>query len=278
MQDKIQKQILDAFFVVLRPIAKILLRYGIGFREFSEVAKSAFVDVATTEYGIRGRPTNMSRVAVMTGLTRKEVRRLRDKLSKNEHTVVPKTTPMWDVLHHWHADSEFLDDSGKPAVLPFHGDQRSFDRLVKRFGGDIPAGAMRAELKRVGAIEESEDGSLSVVRRTFRPEEDHEGLLTSLIHAVYPLLSTVNHNMGASERSHRWAQQVAYTQKVRGKDIPSIRRICNDRIEEFAKNIDDSLIGFEDSESAGEASAANHSVAVGFYYFESDPKDDSFTW
>jgi len=65
MQDKIKKQILDAFFVVLRPIARILLRYGIGFREFAEIAKSAFVDVATTEHGIRGRPTNISRVAVV---------------------------------------------------------------------------------------------------------------------------------------------------------------------------------------------------------------------
>jgi hypothetical protein len=48
MQDKIQKQILDAFFVFLRPIAKILLRYGIGVREIAEVAKSASVDVAST--------------------------------------------------------------------------------------------------------------------------------------------------------------------------------------------------------------------------------------
>lgn len=66
MQDKTQKQILKAFFLVLRPIAKILLRYGIGYREFAEVVKSALVDVATDEYGIRGRPTNISRVAVMT--------------------------------------------------------------------------------------------------------------------------------------------------------------------------------------------------------------------
>ena len=76
MQDNIQRQILDAFFVILRPIAKILLRCGIGFREFVEVAKAAFVDVASSDYGLRGRPTNISRVAVMTGLTRKEVRRL----------------------------------------------------------------------------------------------------------------------------------------------------------------------------------------------------------
>ena len=94
MQDDIQRQILDAFFVILRPIAKILLRCGIGFREFAEVSKAAFVDVASSEYGLRGRPTNISRVAVMSGLTRKEVRRIRNKIESGEHAVAVKSTPL----------------------------------------------------------------------------------------------------------------------------------------------------------------------------------------
>ena len=71
MQDRIQQEILRGMLLVLRPMARILLRFGIGFKEFNEVAKAAFVDVASADFGIRGRPTNISRVAVMTGLTRK---------------------------------------------------------------------------------------------------------------------------------------------------------------------------------------------------------------
>ncbi|MFQ5549243.1 MAG: DUF6502 family protein, partial [Woeseia sp.] len=70
MQDKIQRQILDALLVAIRPLARALLRVGIGYREFAEISKAAFVDIATKDYGLRGRPTNISRVAVMTGLTR----------------------------------------------------------------------------------------------------------------------------------------------------------------------------------------------------------------
>ena len=67
MQDDIQRQILGAILLVMRPIARALLRVGVGYREFSEIAKTAFVETATKEYGLRGRPTNISRVAVMTG-------------------------------------------------------------------------------------------------------------------------------------------------------------------------------------------------------------------
>ena len=108
MTDDIKKRVLDAFLLVLRPVVRILLRYGVGYREFAEITKTAFVDIASSDFGIRGRPTNISRVAVMTGLTRKEVKRLRDQIAKGNSAITVKTTPFEDVLHHWHAQSEFL--------------------------------------------------------------------------------------------------------------------------------------------------------------------------
>ena len=114
MQDEIQRRILGAFLVVLRPMARILLRFGIGFREFSEIAKTAFVDVASSDYGLRGRPTNISRVAVMTGLTRKEVKRLRDKIESGEETLIIKATPLSEILHRWHSEDEFLNTDSRP--------------------------------------------------------------------------------------------------------------------------------------------------------------------
>ena len=176
MQEKLKQQVLDAFLLVMRPVVRILLRYGIGYREFVEVAKTAYVDVASTDFGLRGRPTNISRVAVMTGLTRKEVKRLRDKIESGDSRISVKTTPLADVLHHWHAQEEFTDSSGRPVVLPFSGAERSFSSLVKKFGGDIPAGAMRTELARVGAIVESANGELKVIDRVVVPKSDHDDL------------------------------------------------------------------------------------------------------
>ena len=43
-------------------------------------AQEVYVDVARADYGIDGRPTNNSRVAMLTGLSRREVARVRDML------------------------------------------------------------------------------------------------------------------------------------------------------------------------------------------------------
>ena len=231
MQDKTQRQILGACLVILRPVARILLRFGIGFREFAEMAKLAFVDVASSDYGLRGRPTNISRVAVMTGLTRKEVKRLRDKLEGGEDKVaVNRTTPLCEVLHKWHADEVIPGPIRPTGNAPFAGEPRSFTQLVRRFGGDIPPGAMRTELKRVGAVEEDKDGNLTVIRRSVTPSGRHENLIAALVHSAYPLLTTIAHNINTDSQDERWAQFTAFTQSVKNSDVRRVRRISFDKV------------------------------------------------
>lgn len=278
MRDEIREQILGAFLVVLKPVARILLRYGIGFREFSEIAKTAFVDVASADYGLRGRPTNISRVAVMTGLTRKEVRRIRDKIEGGQQTVVVKHTPMWDILHYWHADREFLNTDGRPAKLPFSGDHGSFSSLVRRFGGDIPPGAMRTELKRVGAIQEDENGNLEVLKRSFRPTGDHESLISMLIHFVYPAAATLSHNTDSNRNGYTWPQRVAFTKAVRSDDVPRLKRIADDRIEAFTESVDDLFMAYETLNESDLGEEEKTTLAVGVFYFEDREKDKRYRW
>ena len=267
MQNDIQRQILGAFLIALRPLARILLKFGIGFREFSEIMKTAFVDVATKDYGLRGRPTNISRVAVMTGLTRKEVRRLREKLESGDNAVVVKSTPLAEILHRWHSESEFLDELNRPKKLPFGGAEGSFTELVKKFGGDIPPGAMRTELKRVGAVVEGDDGMLEVVKRTIVPKGTHERLITSLVHGIYPLSATVAHNLSKAEEEP-WAQICTYSQSIRASDAPRLRRISFDRLSEVAESIDDLFMAYEALHEKDNSENDKTTVAVGVYYFE----------
>ena len=278
MQDKVQRQILEAFLIVLRPLARILLRFGIGFREFAEIAKTACVDVASTDFGIRGRPTNISRVAVMTGLTRKEVKRIRDKLITGEEKLTVRTTPLCEVLHKWHAEAEFLDNSGRPAVLPFTGRDNSFTDLVRKFGGDIPPGAMRTELKRVGAIEEDEQGNLHVIRRSVTPSGQHDNLVAALAHSAYPLLSTIAHNINTDDNKDRWAQFTAFTQAVKSSDIPRVRRISFDRLVEATESFDDLFMAYESLHESEEKTRDRNTIAVGVFYFEEATRDQDFTW
>lgn len=277
MTDDIKKRVLDAFLLVMRPVVRILLRYGIGYREFAEVTKTAFVDIASADFGIRGRPTNISRVAVMTGLTRKEVKRLRDKIARGDASISVKSTPFTQVLHHWHAQAEFTDEAGNPRPLQFAGEENSFTSLVRRFGGDIPAGAMRTEMKRVGVIRE-DDGRLAIVTRSYGADSDDEALVTMLVHGVYTMLSNVAHNNDPSNRNSTWTNRVAHTTSIRSPDTRQLRRITKDRIADFAESIDDIFIAYESLQDGDSETESDNAVAVGIFYFEEEDSGATYKW
>jgi hypothetical protein len=273
MKNDIQRQVLGAILLVLRPIARALLRVGVGYREFSEIAKTAFVETATSDYGLRGRPTNISRVAVMTGLTRKEVRRIRIKTDASEHTVVMRTTPVSQILHRWYTDEEYLTDTGSPKGLDFDGDGLSFTSLVKKYGGDVPAGAMRTELKRIDAIEQTDAGKLSPTKRVAYNINLHDRLIGGLAGILYPAALNLAHNLEVEDRADRWVNLAATSKYVRNTDKGRIMRISSDRIAEFVETIDDMYGAYETLYSQDSSVDEKVAVGVGVFYFEENQSE-----
>jgi hypothetical protein len=273
MQNDIQRQILGAILLVLRPLAKALLRVGVGYREFSEIAKIAFVKTATEEYGLRGRPTNISRVAVMTGLTRKEVKRVRDNTKASEQIVVMKTTPVSQILHRWYTDAEFLTEKGVPNALAFDGDGITFTLLVKKYGGDVPAGAMRTELRRIDGISETGDGKLLPTKRIVYNIDLHDRLIGGLAGILHPAALNLAHNLNVDDDSDRWANMAATSKFVRESDRGRIMRISSDRMSEFVESIDDTYAAYEALYENERGPSDERAIGVAVFYFEEDKSE-----
>src|SRR5262245_11375185 len=143
-----------------------MLQSGIGYSEFASVAKVVFVQVATDDYKRRGRPANFSQVSAMTGIPRKEVSKIRNLGPHERWTPNMEASPVNTILQEWHFDPDFSDGAGNARPLPFEGPS-SFSTLVLRYGGDIPAGAMRSTLQKAGLMTQDSAGLLSVSQPFF---------------------------------------------------------------------------------------------------------------
>ena len=200
MQSRIQEALLSALEAILRPIVKLLLQSGVSYSEFASVAKSVFVQVATDDYTKRGRPANYSQVSAMTGISRKEVSRMRKDTSGQRWTPNMEASPVNTILHEWHFDTDFSDGAGAAKPLAFEG-PASFTALVQRYGGDIPAGAMRATLQKAGVVYLNADGLLSVTQPFFYPRNYNEDYIRGLAFSLSNLGSTLLYNSTVHQRS-----------------------------------------------------------------------------
>lgn len=256
-----------ALLGVLRPLAAMLLRFGIGYREFAAVARSAFVDAATAEFGVRGRPTNISRVAAMTGLTRKEVRRLRS-LPEAGLAPGPATVPA-DVLHRWYTDPRYLARPGVPLELPFAGPEPSFAGLVRSCAGDLPPGAVRAELRRIAVLLESPTGALRPLRREVVPASALDAMLEGFATGLRPVALTVGWNAAAAgSGGHRRFQRAVTSRHVPRARAAEAEAVLRGRLTALTGEVDDYLASIESPPADDEVASPTVTLGIGLYYFE----------
>ena len=229
---------LAALRLLFRPVARIMLRAGINWRELADVCKATYVEVATEDFGIRGRPTNISRVAILTGLTRKEVRRLRNLLEEANPEVFSRMNYATRVLSGWFQDEEFLDDDGKPRPLPREGDSTSFESLCQKYSGDVAATTMLKELKHVGAVAEEKNGQLIVKTRNYSPTMmDPERMLSSGS-VLEDMGYTIAYNLDRSESDPGRFEGRASNTRMPAKALPAFREFTRIEGQAFLEKVD----------------------------------------
>ena len=265
MTETAHTRILKACYAALVPIARLLLRAGVNFREFNDLARLAFVTVASDEYGLRGRPTNSSRISAMTGIPRKEVSRIRAERPILEQLPRTELSPLGDILHRWHTDPLYLDEKGVPLPIPVDGPAPSFFELARECARDVPVGAIKVELVRIGAIFEHQDGRLRVLKRAAVPEAVDDRLITSLSFNLFCLASTIAYNSNPQRKTEGRIERFVQSDELTEDAKAQLRVLTRRRIERFTEELDEFFTAVASDGSSGEGR-----VGVGVYYFEDD--------
>lgn len=258
--------------LVLRPLASIFLKCGLTWKEFSDLSKSVFVEAATQEFGIKGRPTNVSRVSILTGISRKEVKRQRDLLLNNEPVVKGKTTDATRVLSGWFQDVDFLDQAGEPMLLRESGSEPSFEALCDRYSGDIATQTMLKELLQTGTIERTPDGELRVIRRFYQPAKHDDENLTWGVALITDLAATMNNNVFLSNAARARFGRKAESVRILPSSVSDFHTFLDIRGQTFLEEVDVWLTNREANDDAQESEFVR--LGVGMFAIEDRLKEE----
>jgi hypothetical protein len=278
MNDLLHKRLIEAIHFCVAPLARMLLRAGISYRQFSEAAKMAFVQEAMRDPHNKSKALNTSRIAARTGLSRKEVARIREVL-ESKQTLLQEfygdnssCGNAVRVLQLWYSHPTFLTEAGEPLDLPMDGPSPSFTALVKLCGGDVPAGAIRAELLQAGAAEETPDGQLRVLKRCYIPSDSVEDMVVGMTYILRPAFEVLAENCNRPPQE-RYFQRVAYSDRVRKQAVTTVRQRAELRLAAVLQAMDDLLT--EHEVGPDEPVEEGKWVGVGLYYYEGDPPPSS---
>jgi Family of unknown function (DUF6502) len=243
MSESIKEAVLVAFRRVMGPLVRILLRHGVSFGEFAEIVKGVYVDVSRREFALPEARQSASRVAIITGLTRKEVARLIGVLDRDMLLSASNLNRVGRVLAGWHQDPDFTGPYGMPYELSFDAPhtRRSFAELVRRYSGDMPPRAMLDELKRVGAVVETPAAQIRVLARSYIPSKTDPATLDFMAVALTDLAETLDHNLDAPPDDKLFERRVWAPAGIPEESVIDFRFLVAEKGQQFLEALDDWL-------------------------------------
>jgi len=268
----IKEHVIKSCRYLLLPVVRFVLRHGVTIAEFEELTKDAYVEVARQDYGIDGRPTNNARVAMLTGLSRREVAKVRDRLLEGGLLADDSQgNRISQILTGWHVDTEFTDKNGQPKVLPATGPKGSLPSLLKRYAGDLPHGAIRKEMQQRGLIEEQADGSFRVMKRDYVFSDLDPESVNRLGVALHDHGATLEHNLNEERVAAPRFEAMADNASIKPSTYKAFHKLVEERGLSFLEEMD-GWLSENEIETSTDSNAHTVRLGVGVYliYDESE--------
>jgi Family of unknown function (DUF6502) len=277
MSENVKKPLLAACRHLLHPLVRILLRHGVSYGEFSDSVRGAYIDIAQNELVPPDRPQTEARIAILTGLQKREVNRIRNMDANDDDGLGANRIAR--VLQAWSQDPQYLGPYGLPLEVPFEGDSMSFESLVRKYAGDVSARAMLEELVRVNAAVEMEDGYVRLLNRTYVPSPLDPVGLERLGNVVNYFIDTVDFNLQKKRQGAGRFERYAMTvEGLSPEAFQSFDALIREKGQELLEVLDDWLGEHETKGGHKLPNSEAIKTGVGIFHFiekaPSPPKDD----
>ncbi len=162
-----------------------------------ELLKEAYVDVALNEFPVNGKKQTDSRVSLLTGVHRKDVKRLRER--PTEKMAAPRSIGLGaQIVARWLGSKDTTDRKGHPLPLPRKAESRngpSFDSLVSGVSKDVRPRAVLDEWLRLGVAHVDDGGRVVLNRLAFVPEKGFEEKAFYFGRNIHDHLAATAHNL-----------------------------------------------------------------------------------
>jgi hypothetical protein len=261
----IQQTLNEALRKILAALIRTLLRNGMAYGEFDQIARKCFVDTAYQDFSLAQKKQTVSNVAILTGLNRKEVKKLHELDADQSASNSKQYNRSIRVIGGWINDPAFLRPDGAPKDLEYEGDN-SFTTLVRNYSGDMPVAAMQKALTESTNISITDDRKVRLLSHAYLPSDDPEEKLTILGTDTQQLIETINHNITAPPEDLHF-QRKASNHQVPVSAIPAIKQYTQRKGQAFLEEVDLYLSQHESEDKE------TVELSVSVFYHESTPDE-----
>lgn len=257
--------VLGAALKLLRPLVRLLLREGVAYPAFAAALKPVFLQAARAELAARGMSATDSAVTLLSGVHRRDVRRLGREAPPDEAS--PPLSLAAEVAGRWIGESPWLDAQGRPRVLPRSG-PGSFDALVAGISVDVRPRAVLDEMLRLGVVQET-DAGIALHAAGFAPREGFEDMTALFAANLHDHLAAAAANL---QGGINHLEQALYVDRISAASALQLERAAARAWQQAVRELMPLARERFEADAVLPPSERSHRARFGVYYF-SDRED-----
>ena len=225
---KLATPVIAALRRILRPLVRLLLAHGVTYPLITDVVKATFVDVARREFRLLGKRQTDSRISLLTGVHRKDVKRLIEEGERGSDGPVAVSLGA-ALVARWLGEPDLTDADGRPLPLPrlaSDGGRVSFEMLVESVSKDIRSRVILDEWLRVGVVTLDRQDRVVLNPEALAPTRDFGEKLQFLEANVHDHLSAAVHNLTGGDPP--MLERSVFYDQLSGRSVAELRALAGE--------------------------------------------------
>jgi hypothetical protein len=263
--------LIQALRNLLRPLIKLLLANGITYPFLSNLLKSLYVEVAREEFSLNGKPQTDSRISMLSGVHRKDVKRLGEE-SLQEQATPPAISLGAKLVTVWTSNALFLDEDGQHLPLPrqiSEGGAKSFEGLVSSVSKDIRSRVILDEWLRIGIVHIDEQERVCLNTDAFIPESGYEEKAYFFGQNLHDHIAAGAHNLLGQKPSY--LDRSVYYDKLTAASVAELAEMSKKLGMQTLVSINKRAKVLQETDA--EKTGSNQRMNFGIYYFAAEEKE-----
>jgi len=272
--NKTQAALIKAVTLLCKPLIRLLIEKGVTFPQFRELMKTLYVDVANETFTQDEKQPSDSRIFVLTGVHRKDIKRIREQADTADQTVSSGASLNGEIVARWTSMPEYLDEKGKPRKLlrSEKDNQAGFDQLVSSVNKDVRPKVILDEWLRLNMVSIKDD-YIVLSRTAYVSNKEFNDMAYYLGHNVHDHLASCVNNILVTDDP--MIERSVYYASLTENSVNKLRSIANKKGNELLQHLNKQAIKLYDTDKLKDD--AKYRMRLGVYWFQTPLKNNGET-
>jgi hypothetical protein len=269
--NKTQAALVKAVNLLCKPLIRLLIEKGMTFPQFRELMKELYVEVADEHFSLDDKKPSDSRIFVLTGVHRKDIKRIRQQAEQESQKITSSASLSGEIIARWTSMPEYLDDTGNPRPLKKTGknDEAGFEQLVSSVSKDIRAKVILEEWLRLDIVR-LEDNFVVLNKSAFVTNKEFKEMAYYLGHNVHDHLASCVNNILAE--NDPMLERSVYYASLTENSVNKLNTMATKKGNELLQYLNKQAIEFYDADKHKDD--ATYRMRLGVYWYQTQLDKD----